>query len=83
MIDAHVVDLHALRPDRFVNSLGAAPRAADGDVEKQVKWFVERPLFVIGGAVCEAFVFKSEVVFIVDEGADFFGCPLDGVHVEG
>ena len=82
LVDTHVVDFELLRPDSFVYTLCTAPSAADGDIEQQVEGAVKGPLLVVGIFIGQAFVGEGEIAPVVDEEADFFGCPLGGVNVE-
>src|SRR5918996_6308879 len=82
LVNPNVVDLHALRPDRFIDSFLAAPRASHCNVENEMKWLIKWPLFVIGRGICEAFILKGEVMLIIDERTNLFRCPFNGVNIE-
>ena len=82
LIDADVVNFHSLRPDRVVDSMRAAPRAANRDVKNQMKRFVERPLPVVGGGIRPSFIAEREVLLVVDVPAYLLGRPLHRIHIE-
>src|SRR2546422_865340 len=77
LIDAHVVHFHAERQRVPVDALLTAPRAADGDVENEVKRAVERP-----DVATAFFAREREVLAIVDEPPDTRRRPLNRIHVE-
>jgi hypothetical protein len=69
-VNPNVIDFHALRPDTLIHTLLAAPGSTDGDVEEEVEGFVEGPLFEISRRVSQTFVLESEVVLLIDVGAN-------------
>jgi hypothetical protein len=79
LIHPDKVDRQPLRPDRLIDALLPTPIAANGQIQNEVKWLVERPLFV---AAAGFFFGDGEIRGVVDQKINLLRCPVDGVRVK-
>ena len=76
LIDSDVIDIHLLRKDRGVGN-GAAPRAANGDIEDKKHRFIEWP-------VCSRLFCRTVSIYFlsVNQKPYLLFCPLHGIEVK-
>ncbi len=75
LIDTHVIDLHALRPDGLVYALSTSPITANRYVHNEMKPLIKRPsLEILFGRPCYRVVF-----FIVNIKINLVGHPFDDI----
>src|SRR6266404_7525004 len=77
LIHADVIDIVALRKNAVINTLCAAPIAADCEVEDKVLRIVVRPGFGSG-----PFILIGEILLIIDVKIQLGLVPLQRVQVE-
>ena len=77
MVNPYIVDHHGAWKDGVVDALGTAPVSANGNIEQQVKPFIEWPY-----GKPFALVFEGKKELIVNVNAIFAGLPFEYIVVK-